>query len=716
MVSIIPKKPDYFWHYWKPWQEDSKMFDSFLTYTKDLSTQRYGANIIGKYIGQASREQVDAINNLGDSIGMGFSDLTREMKDGFNQVSDSLDNGFNQVTAYLEEGFEQIDNQLNNVNYQLGFLNLNLERKIELQKVTNVLLENISDLLRVPDSEKQRQHHIELGLKFLSNTWKDADLYFDALSEFKAAEELMKQDYFVLHRIGLIYLLAPNITNPNFALEYFIKAAKYASIETDPKATRLVNVLTRNINVANSEIYTNTNLILNLASESYEKAALASYIVGEFDESVKLMEKAEKYLPTPQNKFTIAKYYLRNNQIQEAIVKLDQAIDTLPILIKACFLDIDIINEPKVLALIKDKDDFINYSIEKLIKRLVLTNSKEDISIIGKLKTLLHQSYEKKVEEYRKIKPLIDQNEALLKEMNSLIYNLSKDMDSSRENTLIQILNDSKQEGYDEKLKSFRYISEVLSDNQSLIIKIRELIEEIKVNEYKYVKFEKKELFALINRLMESERLPYADKKNTYVEIKKNVNNAVLKIGDYYQGGFISYLDESGIHGIVFADIIPASANPWAKNYNKIGTKEGIGEGANNTKLILEGATRMNKYGFFTIERELNKIHFDKIKHTLTAAEKCSQLSLFGYSDWYIPSLDELRTFFDNSSVIEHKIFKYNSTKDEKALLLWTSSEKDTFFSSYNHAYYLVCPIKQNARVSDTLKDFCYYWLPARTF
>ncbi len=81
-------------------------------------------------------------------------------------------------------------------------------------KTSHLLQENIAELLRIPDSQKQRQHHIEMGLKFLKNALKDEDLYRDALQELLEAEKLMPYDYFVLHRIGMIHLVCPSSWKP----------------------------------------------------------------------------------------------------------------------------------------------------------------------------------------------------------------------------------------------------------------------------------------------------------------------------------------------------------------------------------------------------------------------------------------------------------------------------------------------------------------------
>jgi hypothetical protein len=158
-----------------------------------------------------------------------------------------------------------LSNQMSDINETLVFLNRNMDIQVEQQKLSNLLLQNIAELLRVPDSEKERQHSIELGIKFFVNASKDEDLYSDALDELLKAESLMKQDYFVLHRIGCIYLYVNKYINPEKALDYFLRAAKYASVESDPKALRLANIL-----FDNTTFTGNDNTELELSSDLYD--------------------------------------------------------------------------------------------------------------------------------------------------------------------------------------------------------------------------------------------------------------------------------------------------------------------------------------------------------------------------------------------------------------------------------------------------------------
>ena len=58
MSSITPATPSFVLGYWRPWHEDSNLFDSYLDYAKDVSLTKYGADTIGKYIGLASKEHI----------------------------------------------------------------------------------------------------------------------------------------------------------------------------------------------------------------------------------------------------------------------------------------------------------------------------------------------------------------------------------------------------------------------------------------------------------------------------------------------------------------------------------------------------------------------------------------------------------------------------------------------------------------------------------
>lgn len=105
-----------------------------------------------------------------------------------------------------------------------------------------------------------------------------------------------------------------------------------------------------------------------------------------------------------------------------------------------------------------------------------------------------------------------------------------------------------------------------------------------------------------------------------------------IKIGDEYQGGIVFYIDKSGEHGLIAAPNDQTTEKVWwGPNSNTMALSPT--DGQSNTKKIVE---------YFRAE---------PLK-TPTAAERCDTLSLGGYSDWYLPAIDELVLLHNERSIV----------------------------------------------------------------
>jgi hypothetical protein len=453
MSNITPKTPPFVFGYWRPWKKDSNIFDSYLDYIKDVSLVKYGADTIGEYINQASQIQVQAINQLGMKIGKGMIILSNQL----NEVN---------------SGLNIISNQIEESNAELKFINRNIDLQIEQQKLSNILLQNISELLRLPDNEKERQRCIELGVKFFVNAKKDSDLFDDALKYFLKAESFMEQDYFVLNRIGNIYLYVEKHLNPEKAMDYFVRAGKYAIVDSDPNSIHLANALIGNFK-SNSNLNKDLSKIELLAAESYEKASFSAYVLGKFEDAVKLQSKAMAYLPNTQNRYLLSKYQARNGNSIDAAENLSICIDENPFIfaVVADLKEIDLANDEEVIKMLSEKNEKVNRNIEDLIDLLKtdLTTSNNVNKKIEILTELKQMSFEIKVQYKRKVGIYDTEFIELEKEIDNLIkilkFGVFRSFTQEKTKILIKDLTDLKESSIQEMRKVYLLIKQEITND-----------------------------------------------------------------------------------------------------------------------------------------------------------------------------------------------------------------------------------------------------------
>ena len=133
-------------------------------------------------------------------------------------------------------------------------------------------------------------------------------------------------------------------------------------------------------------------------------------------------------------------------------------------------------------------------------------------------------------------------------------------------------------------------------------------------------------------------------------EISFTTNNLV--VGDEYQGGQIAYILSQGdlgynpneFHGLIVHFSSITGNQLWGSDWDLIGTDTLFGKGSANTLKIV------NKFG-----------------NGNYAAKICDNLVVSGYSDWYLPSLGELKRLYSNRAKLS---FDYNG-------YYWSSSENN---------------------------------------
>ncbi|MBK7027688.1 MAG: DUF1566 domain-containing protein [Bacteroidales bacterium] len=138
------------------------------------------------------------------------------------------------------------------------------------------------------------------------------------------------------------------------------------------------------------------------------------------------------------------------------------------------------------------------------------------------------------------------------------------------------------------------------------------------------------------------------------------VSNSVtpLVVGDYYQGGVVFYLNGSG-GGLICAVSDQSTETEWGCIGTDITGADGIAIGTGNQN---------------TIDIEAG------CATTGVAADFCANLTLNGYSDWFLPSIDELNQIYLNKSTIDATAV-LNGGSFLGSGNYWSSTEYDSIYA-----------------------------------
>jgi hypothetical protein len=123
-------------------------------------------------------------------------------------------------------------------------------------------------------------------------------------------------------------------------------------------------------------------------------------------------------------------------------------------------------------------------------------------------------------------------------------------------------------------------------------------------------------------------------------------------IGDTYQGGIIFYLDGSG-GGLIAAPSDQTNAAWGCYGQSIGGTSSALGTGAANTTAIVSGCSE-----------------------TAIAAKICEDYTDGTYSDWFLPSKDELNLMYEN--IGQGNVSGLGNVGNFASTYYWSSTEYDS--------------------------------------
>lgn len=325
------------------------------------------------------------VNSNLRGIGQGVGAVNQTLQQS-NQILSSIEGGINQMNRGIGAVASGINALNSNVTAGLSALNQNMNAGIvalsenisqaasvilyQLQQ-SEVILKQILDELRIPESQRERRYHIEEGMKYFNKGMQSGDcLYFeDALDEFTTATTIERKDFFSWYYIGMIYLYSKEHLDPEKALSAFDRYIHYADALPQKH---------------------------NLFDEAYLMKAECKYLMQDIDAAFGLVEK----VMTGSEKAALRgmKYLSASNDT----FKQQQAVEILKHLMQS--------NPFVVMQVLEDYDLLSNNYVKEYLNDLKTKTTKEINHLVF--------SCDKKMEELKKF-PLTYYKD-IFDELNSL--------------------------------------------------------------------------------------------------------------------------------------------------------------------------------------------------------------------------------------------------------------------------------------------------------
>jgi hypothetical protein len=171
--------------------------------------------------------------------------------------------------------------------------------------------------------------------------------------------------------------------------------------------------------------------------------------------------------------------------------------------------------------------------------------------------------------------------------------------------------------------------------------------------------------FLFINKNDDIEPTTTQQEEITQEDVEEALTGECQTVGEECEGGILAYIDEQGSKLIV-SEVNNAEDIQWGCRSQLLDiTSREYGTGKENTEALVNWHAGWEDPWFTAPENSSGYCH-EKNDGTV-AANVCNELELNGYSDWYLPSIDELDLIYENV----HK----NGQGDFGDSECWSSSE-----------------------------------------
>ena len=237
-------------------------------------------------------------------------------------------------------------------------------------QISNLLLQNVAQLMRVPDFQKERQYYIEQGFKHYSNARFDSTLMELALENLLKAEQFEKTDYVLLHRVGMIYLYDAELCDLEKAETYFSRATKFAKVESNPDSVRLFNVLQGKTSSDEDEKESDPVEPCFIAVDSLLQGSIAALAQGKVSDAIILARDALVLDPnSTKTAFQLSRALVLSGAHQEAANVLSKLLPRAPHFALAVANDETMISILEIQVALRNESERQKFELKNKISR-----------------------------------------------------------------------------------------------------------------------------------------------------------------------------------------------------------------------------------------------------------------------------------------------------------------------------------------------------------
>ena len=251
-----------------------------------------------------------------------------------------------QLCGKIEEGYAMYFKTIRDGGYSQGIkqsqvqLNWTAGERVEQAKTQALILDDIAQVMGIPDIEKERKLYIEKGLNYFRKAGINNHFYADSKRFYEKALTHDELDFFVLYNLGLIHLFSNTHKKIEKALHYFQKAAIYALAEINHKKLSYSK---------HHASFLSGITPASIALNAFTYKARCHYILEQNHAAIEAINQAIEIAPKDSTAlFDKLKYYVDFRQTDDIPLLLAKMIENDYFIVLRILKDLSLITVPEI--------------------------------------------------------------------------------------------------------------------------------------------------------------------------------------------------------------------------------------------------------------------------------------------------------------------------------------------------------------------------------